>query len=126
MPARTCIQECGCGSGRLRTDAVDLSARRCGTNRPVCSICGKCRVGGTGLSVEPFHYVELSHVLRVFFFHVVKSFHDHHLTRADCAVVRASNLVEGAFALFRCYPRSGDRGVQVTWCLAERLRSRLW
>jgi len=34
------------------------------------------RARGRGLNVEAFQYVEDSHVLRVFFFHVLQSFQD--------------------------------------------------
>ena len=64
-------------------NAVKLNASTAARDRPVYLACRRCRAGPCGVSVEGLQYVELSHVLRVFFFHVVQRFHDIRLTSVD-------------------------------------------
>ena len=69
------------------------------TNRAFRTITGSCLVivghprqmqpllthdhARAAINVEALQFVEHSHVLRVLFFHVVKSFQDHHFTSMD-------------------------------------------
>jgi hypothetical protein len=45
--------------------------------------------------VEAFQFMELSHVLRVFFFHLVQSFQDDGMTREDGDEIRQVNAPWG-------------------------------